>query len=157
MLETYNFNKYDNYFLNSGLPQPAKRKIPKGASSNTSKETNLKAAATASGQYSYKPERYTSEQTSPKTTAPASGEHSFSSLTSSTSNRSLNNSESMSSLDSSKDSFSDIPGSGAIGGCMFTQTVMHEDDQSSRLQQRYVSQVQTGPNSQTICKSFMYS
>ncbi|XP_052073789.1 uncharacterized protein LOC127711718 isoform X1 [Mytilus californianus] len=133
------------------LPLPAKRTIPKRPSSNTSKETNLKAAApTASGQHSFEPKRSTSEQTCPKTTTAASGENSFESSLTSSSNRSINNSESVSLLDSSMDSFSNIPASGARGGCMMTQTVMHRDNQSSKLQQKYVSQVQTGPNTQTI-------
>ncbi|XP_063397718.1 uncharacterized protein LOC134682050 [Mytilus trossulus] len=177
------------------LPPPAKRTISK----RPAKDTNIKAASSTNGQNSFEPRRSNSEQTSPKTTPPASGEHSLESslvpsltsstpnrsinnsesmapsLTSSTPNRSinnsesmapsltsftpnkqdrsLNNSESMSSPDSSLDS---IPStvSGAAGGssrgCMLTQTVMQGDDQSSRVQQRYLSQVQTGPNTQTI-------
>ncbi|XP_052073792.1 uncharacterized protein LOC127711720 [Mytilus californianus] len=137
------------------LPPPAKRTISK----RPTKDTNIKAASLANGQHSLEPIRSNSEQTSPKTTPPASGEHSLESslapsLTSSTPNRSMNNSDLISSPDSSLDSFSDIPASGATGGssrgCMMTQTVMEGDDRSSRVQQRYVSQVQTGPNTQTI-------
>ncbi|OPL21557.1 hypothetical protein AM593_09982, partial [Mytilus galloprovincialis] len=137
------------------LPPPAKRTISK----RPAKDTNIKAASLTNGQDSFEPRRSNFEQTSPKTTPPASGEHSLESslapsLTSSTPNRSMNNSESLSSPDSSLDSIPNIPVSGAAGGssrgCMLTQTVMQEDDQSSRVQQRYLSQVQTGPNTQTI-------
>lgn len=102
-----------------------------------------------------------SNQTTPKTAPPSCSEHSVgpnSSVSSVPGNPSslsrsidLEENESMSSENPSASQ--SLP----FAGCLFTQTTREESDQSSRVERRYMSQTQTGSNTQTICKFFVLS
>ena len=125
-------------FSGIGLPPPAVRSRSKGDNSLSRRN-----------------------RTTPKKAPPSCSEHSVgpnSSISSVPGNPSslsrsiyLEENESMSSENPSASQ--SLPSA----GCLFTQTTREESDQSSRVERRYMSQTQTGPNTQTICKFFVLS
>ena len=102
-----------------------------------------------------------SDQTTPKTAPPSGSEHSVgtNSLVSSVPGNPSSLSRSID-LEENKSMSSETPSASqsvSYSRCLFTKTTSEESDRSSRVERRYISQTQTGSNTQTICKFFVLS